>query len=456
MRGRLTKKEKLLEIMWNLTVIFSSVILYFVVITDAEPARYDGFKLLRVKATHKTDMEFVRKIYDSGDEKLDFWREPRTPDQMIDIMVAPSHEVYARSLLEHDGITVHKVMEDVQSAIDEQIEVNEEMDDEDQLFFGNYQNLSMIDDWMIQLSEVYPEIVSTFQIATSYEKRPINCLKVGAPSPTGDVKPAIFLLGGMHSREWISPATVMYMAKELIEGYAVEDDDMKALLDGLDWYILPVLNVDGYVFTFESFRLWRKTRSKPKGNRCAGADPNRNWDFHWGVSGVSTLTCDDTYAGPFAFSETEVKQLAVYLTGLVERQPVFAFMDFHAYSQYWMTPYGYDTVLPDNYEDQLSLALDATSAIEQINGTKYDVGSIADVIYKAAGNSADYTHGVLGVPFCYAIELPDTGDHGFLLPPRYIIPVGQETLEAIKVIGQAGLGYLGNETAKMAPSLTTA
>ena len=75
---------------------------------------------------------------------------------------------------------------------------------------------------------------------------------------------------------------------------------------------------------------------------------------------------------------------------------------------------------------------------------------------KAAGNSADYTHGVLGVPFCYAIELPDTGDHGFLLPPRYIIPVGQETLEAIKVIGQAGLGYLGNETAKMAPSLTTA
>ena len=65
------------------------------------------------------------------------------------------------------------------------------------------------------------------------------------------------------------------------------------------------------------------------------------------------MTCDDTYAGPFAFSETEVKQLAVYLTGLVERQPVFAFMDFHAYSQYWMTPYGYDTVLPDNYEDQV-------------------------------------------------------------------------------------------------------
>ncbi len=75
---------------------------------------------------------------------------------------------------------------------------------------------------------------------------------------------------------------------------------------------------------------------------------------------------------------------------------------------------------------------------------------------KAAGNSVDFVHGILGVPFCYAVELPDTGDQGFLLPPRYIIPVGQETLEAIKVIGQAGLGYQGNVASTMAPSLTTA
>ncbi len=92
-------------------------------------------------------------------------------------MVAPAHEEYARSLLEHDGLTVHGVIDDIQSAIEEQIKINDEMD-EDQLFFGNYQNLTMIDDWMLQLSEVYPEIVSIFQIATSYEQRPINCLKV--------------------------------------------------------------------------------------------------------------------------------------------------------------------------------------------------------------------------------------------------------------------------------------
>ena len=44
-------------------------------------------------------------------------------------------------------------------------------------------------------------------------------------------------------------------ALQLAEGYVSNDDDeIKELLDGVDWYILPVTNVDGYVFTFQSVR----------------------------------------------------------------------------------------------------------------------------------------------------------------------------------------------------------
>ena len=28
-------------------------------------------------------------------------------------------------------------------------------------------------------------------------------------------------------------------------------------------------------------RLWRKTRSIHPFSNCVGADPNRNWNFHW-------------------------------------------------------------------------------------------------------------------------------------------------------------------------------
>lgn len=47
-----------------------------------------------------------------------------------------------------------------------------------------------------------------------------------------------------------------------------------------DFYILPIFNPDGYEYTHTENRMWRKTRSP--GKRCVGADPNRNWDTHFG------------------------------------------------------------------------------------------------------------------------------------------------------------------------------
>ena len=44
-------------------------------------------------------------------------------------------------------------------------------------------------------------------------------------------KPAMWIDGGIHAREWISPAAVTWVLKELVEN----DADHPDLLENLDW-----------------------------------------------------------------------------------------------------------------------------------------------------------------------------------------------------------------------------
>lgn len=110
----------------------------------------------------------------------------------------------------------------------------------------------------------------------------------------------------MHAREWITPAVVTYLIRGLL--------DERELLEQLDFYLLPVLNPDGYEYSHIKDRLWRKTRSPQRpanataGQRaCKGVDANRNWDSHWGERASTADPCSHNYPGPKAFSEPETK-----------------------------------------------------------------------------------------------------------------------------------------------------
>lgn len=112
-----------------------------------------------------------------------------------------------------------------------------------------YYTNDQINDWMDDLAEAYPEIVTKLEIGTSFEGRPLRGLKISQNS--NEDKRIIFLEGGIHSREWISPATVCYIANELLTS---DDEETKAAAIDYDWYIFPVTNPDGYIYTHESVR----------------------------------------------------------------------------------------------------------------------------------------------------------------------------------------------------------
>ena len=82
---------------------------------------------------------------------------------------------------------------------------------------------------------------------------------------------------GIHAREWIAPAMATYLMRELIE------KDTTGYIDHLNFHILPSANPDGYEFTRDNDRFWRKTRSRgSSGSSCMGADGNRNFDIEFG------------------------------------------------------------------------------------------------------------------------------------------------------------------------------
>jgi len=236
----------------------------------------------------------------------------------------------------------------------------------------------------------------------------------------------IFFSGCQHAREWIAPATVMYIINELLTKYGV-DDSVTKIVDEVEFTIVPLINADGYEYSWKTDRLWRKNRRR-NSDGSYGVDLNRNWSYKWGGAGSSSNPRSETYRGTAPFSEPESTVVSNLVTSLLPN--IWAAIDFHCYSQLVLRPYGWTT---SNCPDEASLKTlgdGVRDAIKTVHNKVYVSQRAAD-LYLASGGASDwyYSTGIWG---SYTIELRDTGKYGFLLPPQEIIPTGQEIFHSMK------------------------
>uniref|UniRef100_A0A8C0GJ42 Carboxypeptidase B2 n=1 Tax=Chelonoidis abingdonii TaxID=106734 RepID=A0A8C0GJ42_CHEAB len=286
-------------------------------------------------------------------------------------------------------------------------------------YYEQYHSLNEIYSWMEEITEINADLLQKIYIGSSFEKRPLYILKVQTP------KSAIWIDCGIHAREWIAPAFCLWFIGHTTH-FREKDQIMTRLLQHLDFYVMPVMNVDGYEYTWTTNRLWRKSRSKHGNNRCIGTDMNRNFDAGWCGKGASHNDCHEIYCGPYPESEPEVKAVAHFLQK--HKDHTKAYITIHSYSQMVLFPYSYTTNKSKDHDELVSAVCGTEAKVASNN--LFPFLSPTDL---APGGSDDWAYD-LGIKYSFTFELRDRGTHGFLLPTNLIKPTCIEALSGIKTI----------------------
>ncbi len=270
----------------------------------------------------------------------------------------------------------------------------------------------------------------------TWEKRRCHAIKIGKDD--GAQRVGVYILGGVHAREWGSPDICMHFIEQVTEAFRTNTGltfggktfsaaKIQQLVDEKDIYVFPQANPDGRFYSMTKDAMWRKNRrpapaAKPK---CMGVDINRNYDFLWNYPRYFDPTapiqnslepCSDVYIGPSPFSEPETRN-AVWM---FEAFPdIKYFVDVHSYSEDILYNWGDDvnqTTDPkmsfqnQAYDRKRGIATDTTykeymaapdkraiiklakrmqAAIAAVRGRVYTVEQSLS-LYPTAGTSDDY------------------------------------------------------------------
>ncbi|HWB79336.1 MAG TPA: M14 family zinc carboxypeptidase [Nannocystaceae bacterium] len=378
---------------------------------DAARRSYAGWSLVSVDVA--SDAELARLLELGVDPWVDHPRKGAMP-----VLASPAQ----RDAIARAGWPMRTIVDDVQRQLDDEHErlALRVPPQEGGTYFADFRDLDEVYTQLDAMAAANPELVTVGEIGMSLEDRPIRALWIAAGGV--DDRPTIVITAGQHAREWISVTSAMYLADDFV---AHADEAMYSeALAAVQIVIVPVVNPDGYAFTWIGDRLWRKNRRDG-----VGVDTNRNFGWGWGGEGASMVPEEQNYAGTSAFSEPESQVVRDFV---LAHDELVAHVDLHSFGELVLYPWG------DIYEpapDDVELSATAVAIADAMNASGSTYTPLQGVnLYPAAGNAIDWTYGEAGL-HALTIELRpadvDEFEEGFLLGADQIAPVGDEVVAGI-------------------------
>ncbi|MEV0154046.1 M14 family zinc carboxypeptidase [Micromonospora sp. NPDC050686] len=270
----------------------------------------------------------------------------------------------------------------------------------------------------------HPGIARKQVIGTSYEGRAIVALKISDNVGTDESEPEVLFTANQHAREHLTVEQALFVA-DLLTGQYGTDARITRLVDSREFWIVPMVNPDGVEYDVATgvYQSWRKNRQPNTGSKYVGTDLNRNWGYKWGCcAGSSTYPSSDTFRGSAAFSAPETRAVRDFVLGrrVGGVQQIKAAIDFHAFSELVLWPFGYTTsdVAPGMTADQ---NLMFTTIGQQLAATNGYTPEQASDLYLTDGTINDWLWGDQGV-VNFTFELYPTDDAINFYPPASVIP----------------------------------